>query len=77
MDKLKCILLSSLLAVLTQAAPVNLTITDDAYLEDGVRKNDAYLMVETDVSHTRISYLKIDLSTLPATVFHLSCAGPE
>ncbi len=68
MEKIKLMLLGSLLAATTQAASVSLPITDDAYLENGVRKNDAYLMVETDAARTRISYLKVDLSTLPATV---------
>jgi hypothetical protein len=68
MEKLKLIWLGCLLVSTTLAAPGNLTITDDAYLENGVRKNDAYLMVETDSSRNRISYLKVDLSTLPTTV---------
>lgn len=37
MGKIKWMLLGSLLAATAQAAAVNLPITDDAYLEDGVR----------------------------------------
>jgi hypothetical protein len=52
---------------------VEANLTDDAYLENGTRKNDAYLKVETD-SRTRISYLRFDVTGLggPASAATLS-----
>jgi len=54
-------------ASITVNEPTSLTVTltDDAYLENSTRKNDAYLKVETG-SRTRISYLRFDVTGLGA-----------
>lgn len=60
-------ILTTTAALIANVAAIELAITDDAYLEDGQRKNKAHLIVEND-GRVRASYLKVDLSKLPAEI---------
>ncbi|MEM9159833.1 MAG: DNRLRE domain-containing protein [Verrucomicrobiota bacterium] len=57
---------ASLALYSTSVGQIALPILDDAYLETGSRKTDNYLKVEAG---NRTSYLKIDLSDLPETIY--------
>ncbi|MFK7911976.1 MAG: DUF5060 domain-containing protein [Akkermansiaceae bacterium] len=64
-EKISSRIILTFIALVTGAMAIDMPITQDAYLEGNTRKKDSHLKVENG---NRVSYLKIDLSTLPATV---------